>query len=225
MLEALAGERADRTVFLGDLATLGPAPREVVALVRDLDIDCVMGNHDRFLLEPESIGSYTAAGPILEAVRWCRAALRDGDLDFLRSFSPRLSVPLGPGVTMTAVHGSPGSDTEDLLATTPEEDLDRALAGLPGPLLAAGHTHVQMLRQHRGALVVDPGSVGLPFREPARAGPPSVMAHAEYAVVEADRAGALRVELRRIPLDRAALRAAARAWPLALGAYLVAQYG
>jgi hypothetical protein len=68
-----------------------------------------------------------------------------------------------------------------------------------------------MLRQHDGTLLVNPGSVGLPFQSFVNGGPPTILPHAEYAIVESVR-GAVSVELRRVPLDRAALRRAIEAW-------------
>ena len=48
--------------------------------------------------------------------------------------------------------------------------------------------------------------MGLPFKEYAFGGPPTVLAHAEYAVVSADR-GRVEVSLRRVELDKTALLA------------------
>ena len=62
-----------------------------------------------------------------------------------------------------------------------------------GTLLAGGHTHVQMLRQHRGMLLVNAGSVGAPFREVFDGTRPTVLKHAEYAIVEVDGEEALAV--------------------------------
>ena len=87
--------------------------------------------------------------------------------------------------------------------TAPDE-LDRLLDGERATVLAGGHTHIQMLRQHRGMLLVNPGSVGMPFKEYASGGPPTILAHAEYAVVSAD-GGRVEVSLRRVELDKAAL--------------------
>jgi hypothetical protein len=94
--------------------------------------------------------------------------------------------------------------------------------------MAGGHTHIQMLRQHRGTWVVNPGSVGMPFRRYVAGARPEIMAHAEYAILEDERphvlpcylhgsvddggGGAIGVELRRVALDRAALRAQTKAW-------------
>ncbi|HEX8951031.1 MAG TPA: metallophosphoesterase, partial [Polyangia bacterium] len=84
--------------------------------------------------------------------------------------------------------------------------------------------HLQMLRQHRGALVVNPGSVGMPFVEAAAAGPPTIMAHAEYAIVEARADGAVAVRLARVPLSKRALAEQAAACDFPLRDWLVAQY-
>ena len=71
------------------------------------------------------------------------------------------------------------------------------------PLLAGGHTHVQMLRRWERSLIVNPGSVGLPFLG-WRPKEVSVAPWAEYAVVTAED-GRLQVDLRRTTFDVAAL--------------------
>jgi hypothetical protein len=67
-----------------------------------------------------------------------------------------------------------------------------------------------MVRQHRGMLLVNPGSVGMPFERYACGQAPRVMDRAEYAIVEAGASG-VGVELRRVEVDRAALRSEAAA--------------
>ena len=89
--------------------------------------------------------------------------------------------------------------------------------------MAGGHTHVQMLRQHRGILLLNPGSVGLPFKEYMAGGAPTLLAHAEYATVEAAD-GRISVSLHRVPLDPNSLREAAQASDVPLRDLLVQQY-
>jgi predicted phosphodiesterase len=114
---------------------------------------------------------------------------------------------------------------EDLISGTPMAEVDEMLGPRRARVLAGGHTHLQMLRQHRGALIVNPGSAGMPFREYAPGGPPVVLAHAELATVELDeRSGAVDVTFHRVPLDRAELRAAADDSALPLRGMLAAQY-
>jgi putative phosphoesterase len=228
--EAIGRARVDQVVCLGDVATLGPRPTAVVSALRSLGWPCVMGNHDAFLLDPELIHGYTSDSKVLDSVSWCRHLMTRDELDFIATFRPTIEVPIAGGRSIVLVHGSPRSFTEDLLATTPADRVDEMLSGVGAMLVAAGHTHVQMLRQHRGRLIVNPGSVGLPFESHAAGGAPTVLAHAEYATIEvsvADVAGediGVSVTLNRVPLDRRALRDSVAGSDLPLREALVRAY-
>lgn len=204
-LDHLRDQKVDRIICLGDVATLGPQPVEVLRRLGEVGCPCIMGNHDEFLLDPGLVRSYTSAPVVVESIDWCRDQLSQDDLAFLASFPRTLEVELGQGRVMLLCHGSPGSNTQDILATTPPDELDGLLGDLSPAILACGHTHIQMLRQHRGRLIVNPGSLGIPFREYVAGREPELMVHAELAVIEVT-GEALSVSLRRLPLDRAALR-------------------
>jgi predicted phosphodiesterase len=191
------------------VATLGVRPGWVLQTLRDLGCLCIMGNHDEFLLEPAMLKGYNEAPIIAAAVDWCRDRLSAEELAFVATFQRRAEIPLEGAGTLLVFHGSPRSHMEDLLATTPPDELDRFLDGQVATVMAGGHTHVQMLRQHRGILLVNPGSVGMPFLEYVGGRAPRLMAHAEFAMVEAAGA-AISVTLHRVDLNRAALRASAR---------------
>jgi predicted phosphodiesterase len=214
---------ADQIVCLGDTATLGPHPREVLARLRDLRCPCIVGNHDAFMLEPELVHGYTDVPIVVDAVEWCRARLGADDFAFLATFVPTLAIPLEGGARLFLFHGTPRSHTEDLLATTPPDEVDAMLAGHTAAVMAGGHTHIQMLRQHKGTLIVNPGSVGLPFQQYVGGREPTLLAHAEWGCIEANAAG-VSVTLHRVPLERAALRAAAAATDNPIGRALAAQY-
>lgn len=212
----------DRIVCLGDVATLGPAPRQVVEMLAEVGCPCILGNHDEFLLNADLIHSYTEIPVIVASVDATRAWLRREDFECLRTFQPTWELDMD-GTSLLLFHGSPRSHMEALLATTPAVELDLALKDRRATVMAGGHTHVQMLRQHRGTLLVNPGSLGLPFETYASGGPPTILPHAEYASVEAA-AGSVSVTLHRVPLDRAALIAQTEGWDNPLRDYLLAQY-
>jgi len=88
----------------------------------------------------------------------------------------------------------------NLLAETPADEFDAQLGTARSTVMAGGHTHVQMVRQHRSTLVVNPGSVGSPFEEVFSGRPPVILGHAEYATISA-RAGEIDVTLHRVALD------------------------
>lgn len=223
VLADIGRTRADQIVCLGDVATLGPRPRAVIEILRECGCACIMGNHDEFLIDPALIHSYSGEKPVIDAVEWCRSELGREDLDFVRGFERTRQIPLNKGSTLFVFHGSPRSNMVDMLATTSADHVDDMLAGHNATVMAGGHTHVQMLRQHRGTLLVNPGSVGLPFKEYVSGRTPTVLAHAEYATVEAND-GRVSVSLHRVPLDVRALREAAQMSDVPLRDLLMQQY-
>lgn len=202
-------EEVDAILCLGDVATLGPRPAALLARLESLGCLCIRGNHDDFLLDHALIHRYTEAEIVVAAVEWCQARTTETQREFLSSFVPHVRLSLGEGIDLLAFHGTPRSNMEDLLATTPAERLDAMLGDHRAAVMACGHTHIQMLRQHRGTLIVNPGSVGMPFAEFV-SGTPILMWHAEYAIVSV-RQGVVSADLRRVPVDMAASRAAMEA--------------
>ena len=229
-LETVLGDakrrQVDRIVCLGDTATLGPRPREVLGTLRDLGCPCILGNHDAFLIDPDLVARYTKVPVIVQAIERCREQLTEADLAFARSFREEHYVALPGDRRLYLFHGSPDSNTTDVLATTPSAELDELLGNRSASVMAGGHTHIQMLRQHRGTWIVNPGSVGMPFREYVSGARPEIMPYAEYAIVDAS-TDVIGVELLRVPLDKERLRAEVREWasaPVLLQADLLAQY-
>jgi len=205
VLADIRKQGADQIVCLGDIATLGAQPQRTVELLLELNCPCIMGNHDAFLLKPELLKAYTSAAAVIDSVNWCREQLSREALVYFATFKPILEMPLGPNSTLLLYHGSPRSNMEDILATTPPEQLDVLLGERRATVMAGGHTHLQMLRQHRGGLVLNAGSVGMPFKEYVAGGRPTLLAHAEYAVVE-QTGDVVSVALHRVPVDRRALQ-------------------
>ena len=223
VLADIARTGVDQIVCLGDVATLGPHPREVVERVAELRCICILGNHDEFMLDERLIRSHSEEPVIVEAVDWCRAELSQAHVNFIASFSRRFELELNGSGTLLLFHGTPQSNMTDLLSTTPAERVDELLGGRSATVMAGGHTHLQMLRQHRGTLLVNPGSVGLPFKEHAAGKVPTLLAHAEYAVIDAAD-GDVAVSLRRVPLDKSELRQAAGAVAHPLKAWMLKNY-
>jgi putative phosphoesterase len=201
VLDALARQAVDSVVCLGDVATLGPQPRQVLARLKDLGCACILGNHDAALLDPASAPQNHIPPVLVPTLAWCAGQLTRGERDFVQSFRSAIEVPLGEGVTLLCFHGSPRAATDQILATTPDETLAGLLAGSTAAILAGGHTHIQMLRQHAGRPVLNPGSVGSVFLVPP--GPetfPTLSPWAEYGILDWA-SGTMRFEFHRVPFD------------------------
>ncbi len=57
----------DEIICLGDVATLGPAPNEVIQLLRERTTRRILGNHDDFMLNRDLIHSYTEVPVVVDA--------------------------------------------------------------------------------------------------------------------------------------------------------------
>ena len=213
VLADIARRRVDEIVCLGDVAAGGPQPREALERLRRLGCAVVRGNADEWLLGRMSADEDEEGRRLWAIVEWARGQLSDRDVAYIESFVPTIELDLGESRRLLCFHGSPRANSDRLLATTPEKELTRLLAGAAAEVLAGGHTHLQLARQLERGLLVNPGSVGLPLRASAAAGSlPAGQARlprfAEYALVEAD--AAIAIKLRRVPTDVAALEEAGR---------------
>lgn len=191
-LSDISRRGVDRLVCLGDVADLGPQPSETLDRLRVTGCPIVQGNHDPFTETFPGLG---------EVVTWCREKLTAADLEFLRDLPATLSVELDEGVSLLCVHGGPHSYDFQLAAEVPEADLRAWDLDPSVTALAAGHTHVQMVRKVQGRTFVNVGSVGQPFEALFDGSkPPRCLKRAEYAIIEWS-SGALTVELCSIPID------------------------
>lgn len=208
VLRDIEEQRVDQIVCLGDVAVGGPQPRQVIERLQALGCPVVMGNADAELL-----------APVHEATAWFRDQLTPEHLGYVSTFAPTVAVTMGEGTTLLCFHGSPRSYLDVIMVTTPSQEIGPMLSGHHAMLFAGGHTHVQMVRRYKDRIIVNPGSVGLPFdqnpwtddvpREEIRLAP-----WAEYGILTYT-GGQFSLELRRVPLDVAELKRAALAssWP------------
>lgn len=213
VLQALAEEQVDSIICLGDISSLGPQPREVIDRLRQIQCPVILGNTDAWLLEPPAVTQATPEdGRILREInRWCAEQLEARDRAYLQSLPPTYACALDEENTLLCFHGSPRSFDDVIAAVTPDAVVEEMLAGASARILVGGHTHIQMIRRYEASWIVNVGSVGLPG---VNAGSPELPKNrqvrwAEYGVVSSQR-GQVSLELRRTPIDVAALLQTAR---------------
>lgn len=189
--------RPDAVLVAGDVVNRGPRSAECHDLIvarRERDGWIVIrGNHEEYVLKRAADDAARPPAPydVYAAVDWCRrslgarvAALRD------LPAQARLATPAGE-VCMT--HGTLLGSRDGIYPHTTEEELLTKVR-LRSAVFAVGHTHRPLTRTCRGCLVVNAGSIGLPFDGDRRAA---------YARLEAAGAGP-RVRIVRLDYDSAA---------------------
>jgi putative phosphoesterase len=152
--------RAERIVVTGDIAA-GPQPRQVLDVLRGLGerVVWVRGNADRELVEYRR--GPRAGAPLPDPVApWAARQLTEDDLDLLEGLP--LSLVLGD---VLFCHATPRDDAETVLVDSPLERWAEVFGGLDPAVrtVVCGHTHMPYVRLAHGRLVVNPGSVGMPY--------------------------------------------------------------
>lgn len=209
VLAILDAERPERVVCLGDVAADGPAPRQVVDRLMGRNWTFIMGNTDEWMIrwvgeEPTN----ERERKLIELAHWGFEQLSDEQRAFIAAFRPNAAIDTGAGKLM-CYHGSPDSNLTGILPETSEAELDALLDPWPARIYAGAHTHVRMLRPHRDATVINPGSVGMALAAGVD-GAEHLVARAEFAFLDVDEDG-IRIDFRAIELDHAALVESVRA--------------
>jgi predicted phosphodiesterase len=200
VLRELEREGIEDIICLGDVA-VGPQPIEALERVRELGCPTIMGNWDAYFVNGFPEADNAMASRLIEIGAWWAEQLSAEHLEHMRTFVPTFELELGPIRTLL-FHGSPRSHEDFIYATTPDEKLDPMLGGASAPIMVGAHTHFQMVRRRGDGLLINPGSVGLPFAEPAPV--MRILPWAEYGVlwIQKPRFG---IELRRTLFDVQAL--------------------
>lgn len=130
-MEGVLRHKPDMIISLGDQVNLGPSPREVLSLLRAENVQCVSGNHERYILSAmKGDPAYQAAN--FAAPRFNCMKLTREDI----TFPDRIDIG---GVTLC--HAMPGDDR------FPVYDEERALPLLAGMTfdrpthIICGHGH------------------------------------------------------------------------------------
>lgn len=187
---------------LGDLVGYGPNPNECIELLRSLDHECIVGNHDWAAMNKVDLDDFNPDAK--QAVQWTQAQLTPSSSAYLAS----LPTSLVKG-EFTLVHGSPREPIWEYILYPPTACTN--FAYLETPHCLVGHTHVpikfvladsdeQICEMERlpenGArplgqkrLIINPGSVGQPRDGDARA---------SYALLDTEE---LTLEHRRVRYD------------------------
>lgn len=154
-------QAADLVVVTGDHAA-GPQPVEVLDRLLGLGPRCrlVRGNADRELVALARGG--TSRHP--ESV-WAAAQLRPDQVELLDRLPHPLRLEVDGFGVVVCCHGTPRDDDEVVVVDTRLERWAEVFAGLDADeqTVVCGHTHMPFVRLVDRRLVVNPGSIGMPY--------------------------------------------------------------
>jgi len=154
---------ADLIVLTGDIAA-GPQPVEVLDRLVGLGRRAawISGNADRELVEYRRGRRTEIPDPIAP---WAAEQLREDQVDFLARLPASLTLPVRGLGRVHFCHATPRDDEEVVLVDSRPQRWAQVFAGLGEDVdaVVCGHTHMPFARLAQGRLVVNPGSVGMPY--------------------------------------------------------------
>ncbi|MCI0732068.1 MAG: metallophosphatase family protein [Chloroflexi bacterium] len=167
----VAAWQPDRVVVAGDVINRGPRPRECLDFVQEKQHSAgwqvVRGNHEDYILEHAGSGGCPPP-EIFQTSYWTYRQL-NGETAGLVAMPFQVALPGPDGREVRVVHASMRHNRDGIYPHTPDDELRQQIAPPPA-VLCVGHTHVPLVRQIDGTLVVNAGSVGFPFDGDHRAG-------------------------------------------------------
>lgn len=157
---------ADRIVLTGDIAA-GPMPVETLDLLRSLGdrVVWVRGNADRELVSLARGGETAIPDAI---ARWAAGELRPDQVDLLDRLPHPVTMEVDGFGPVLFCHGTPRDDEEVVLVDSTMRRWAEVFTGLDELVqtVVCGHTHMPYQRLVDRRLVVNPGSVGMPYGRP-----------------------------------------------------------
>ena len=154
---------ADRIVLTGDIAA-GPQPVAVLDRLHELGdrVVWVRGNADRELVALARGGDTTIPDPIAP---WAARQLSDRHVERLASLPHPVTLDLAGFGPVLFCHGTPRDDEEVVLVDTRLERWAEVLSTVDPSVstIVCGHTHMPFQRLAHRRLIVNPGSVGMPY--------------------------------------------------------------
>jgi predicted phosphodiesterase len=191
----------DEVIVAGDLCEGGPAPAEVVALLKSRDFTVLQGNTDVEIVQV-SQHSWPQA-----TIGYAIDRLGPDGVAYLASllFSHRITPPGGtsPQDDLLVVHANPWNLVDKFLPEMSDRALREVMGGAQAAAIAFGHHHICYIRQVDDTLLVDVSAVGNPKDGDLRC---------KYGILTWDDAlHKWTVELRKLPYPLAETEAQIRA--------------
>jgi predicted phosphodiesterase len=149
----------DEVIVAGDLCEVGPAPAEVLDMLRERDFTVLQGNTDADLVEDAQSRPHGAAQYAIEQIG-------PEGIDYLASlaFSRRITPPVGesPSHDLLSFHANPYDLTGQLHPDWSDQELRAAIGNERAAVMAFGHVHINYIRQLGDLLLADVSAVGNP---------------------------------------------------------------
>lgn len=150
VLSAIDHLKIGNIYCLGDIVGYYPQVNECCAELRKRKIQCLLGNHDWYMISDTLCPRSNSAN---ECLQYQRNMITPDNLKWISSFLMYKKIK-----NLALVHGGWNNPIDEYLWAPTQKYFDP----IPGLFFASGHTHKQILRPFDEKVYCNPGSVGQP---------------------------------------------------------------
>ncbi|MEC1525096.1 metallophosphoesterase family protein [Neobacillus niacini] len=193
VLQDIEQQGIDQIYVLGDICYRGPEPKRSLDLVRSLHTEVIKGNADEWVVRGVQKGE--VADKVLELMnlerQWTVKQLEPTDIEYLESLPTTLNLTI-EDVQLSAFHATPTSLFDVILPNADDNQIETSLMQAQGSqVFIYAHIHKPYIRYINGKVIMNIGSVGLPF---------DGLTKASYGLVEVED-GHIKTSIRRVNYD------------------------
>jgi putative phosphoesterase len=174
VIEHVEAWKPDHVLLVGDVVNRGPRPAECLALFQERQLadgwETVRGNHEEYVISQANHGHTLnqSEAAVHQATIWTYQQL-GCDVSPLQAMPLQHNLTAPDGSELRLTHGSMAGLRTGIYPFTTITELRDLIQPAPA-VICVGHTHRALIRQIDDTLVVNAGSVGLPFDGDTRTG-------------------------------------------------------
>ena len=148
----------------GDIVGYYPFVNAVFDELKRRNVQCILGNHDAYLLGMKSV----PANPIIQkSIEYTKRVISEENLAYLKKIKKANSEIEIDGLKIKMYHGSPWDELEGYIF--PDYHNFNKFKEINADLIILGHTHWPMIKKIGGKIIINPGSCGQPRDYDSRA--------------------------------------------------------
>ncbi|WP_226527403.1 metallophosphoesterase family protein [Metabacillus niabensis] len=182
VLKDLKKKNIEKICVLGDISYRGPEPKRSLELIRSLQAEVIKGNADEWVVRGVRQGEVPdgALEMMNKEREWIFSNLESTDIDYLSQLPTELYLN-EHGIEIFAFHATPASLFE-VIPQNVEDSLlyEKVLSKKAATIYLYAHIHKPYIRYINGRVIMNIGSVGLPF---------DGVTKASYGVITIDESG------------------------------------
>ncbi|SEM93984.1 phosphoesterase, MJ0936 family [Mesobacillus persicus] len=164
VLADIKKRKVDKVCVLGDICYRGPEPQRALEVIRSLNTEVIKGNADEWVVRGVNKGEVPdQALEMMNLERdWIYSKLTEESVEYLRKLPTELNIEV-EGMKIHAYHATPSSLFNIVLPSEDDEILESKMMTKEADLYIYAHIHRPYSRYINGKVIMNIGSVGLPF--------------------------------------------------------------